>query len=57
MNLWTNGLSAEIIGPLMLADDVLKQPIGIQNGELLVPDLPGLGIELDRSKLKKYSAD
>ena len=47
----------EIIGPLMLADDVLKQPIDIQNGELFVPDSPGLGIELDRSKLKKYCAD
>jgi L-alanine-DL-glutamate epimerase-like enolase superfamily enzyme len=47
----------EIIGPLMLVDDILKQPIHVQNGELLLPETPGLGIELDRSKLKKYSAD
>ena len=41
----------------MLEDDVLKQPIQVQNGELLLPDTPGLGIELDRSKLEKYCAE
>jgi muconate cycloisomerase len=47
----------EIVGPLMLEDDILKQPLDFQNGELTLPDSPGLGIELDRSKLDKYCVD
>ena len=47
----------EIIGPLMLVDDVLEQPLQIIDGELSLPKSPGLGIELDRSKLDKYSVN
>lgn len=37
-------------------DDLLKEPYGYKDGSIIVPQGPGLGIELDERKLKKYSA-
>ncbi len=45
----------EIVGPLLLADDVLKAPVTVRDGALHLPDVPGLGIELDTGKMKQYS--
>jgi muconate cycloisomerase len=36
-------------------DDVVKKPIRFEKGHVHVPEGPGLGVELDESKLKKYS--
>lgn len=36
-------------------DDLIKQPFVYENGCLRVPDGPGLGIEVDEAKLKKYA--
>jgi L-alanine-DL-glutamate epimerase-like enolase superfamily enzyme len=36
-------------------DDIIKVPFDYRDGALLVPDGPGLGIEVDESKLKKYA--
>jgi len=47
--------ASEIIGPLLLADDILAEPVVVKNGALHLPDLPGLGIELDSSKMKRFS--
>jgi muconate cycloisomerase len=47
--------ASELIGPLLLADDILAQPVVFQNGALQIPDSPGLGIELDEDKLEKYT--
>jgi len=47
--------ASEIIGPLLLADDIMRQPILVENGALQIPDSPGLGCELDASKMRKYS--
>ncbi len=33
--------------------DLLKQPYPIKNGIIQIPDLPGLGVELDRKKLAR----
>jgi muconate cycloisomerase len=42
--------------PEWISDDVVTPPIKIQGGYAEVPDGPGLGVELDEEKIKKYSA-
>jgi len=39
----------------MTSDDVVTEPVQIVNGNIEVSDKPGLGVELDRDKLAKYS--
>ena len=41
--------------PFPLADEILKQAPIIKNGELVVPDLPGIGIDVDESVMQKYT--
>ncbi len=36
-------------------DDIIKKPFVYEDGSLVVPDGPGLGIEVDMEKIKKYS--
>ena len=36
-------------------DDVVTQPFGYENGAVLVPDGPGLGVEVDLEKLAKFT--
>lgn len=36
-------------------DDIIKRPFVYDDGRLVVPDGPGLGIEIDMEKIKKYS--
>ncbi len=38
-----------------LADDVLKKPIGFAAGHFEVPAGPGLGIEVDEAKVRRYA--
>jgi len=40
-----------------LEEDILTEPFLIEKGKFQVPRGPGLGIEIDRSKLKKYTVD
>lgn len=35
-------------------DEILKEPFEWEDGDLLVPDRPGLGVELDEAKLAEY---
>jgi muconate cycloisomerase len=37
------------------ADDVVKEPIRFKDGVVHLPDGPGLGVELDEKKLKKFA--
>jgi muconate cycloisomerase len=37
-----------------LEDDVLTNPFKIERGHLLVPQGPGLGIDIDVEKVHKY---
>ena len=39
-----------------LADHVIVTPFEIDNGRIRVPDKPGLGIEVDPNKVRKYRA-
>jgi muconate cycloisomerase len=36
-------------------DDIIKEPFAYKDGHLIVPDGPGLGIEVDEQKLEKYA--
>lgn len=46
---------SELFGPLLLADDVVEEPIIYSNGHIRPPDGPGLGIRLDEDKIKRYA--
>ena len=41
----------ELFGPLLLTEDILTTPLQYQNYELVLPTVPGLGIELDLNKI------
>jgi L-Ala-D/L-Glu epimerase len=47
----------ELSNFLGMADDLLAEPLQIENGELRVREAPGLGIEIDESKLTRYRQD
>ena len=40
--------------PFPLAEEILKQPLEIQHGDLLVPRDPGLGVQVDESVIERY---
>ena len=40
--------------PFPLASEILKQPLAIERGELVVPRGPGLGVEIDESVIWRY---
>jgi len=40
--------------PFPLAEEILREPLQIENGDLLVPKGPGLGVEIDERVLEKY---
>jgi mandelate racemase len=37
-----------------LANPILREPFGVQDGKLLIPDRPGTGVEWDESAVKQY---
>jgi L-alanine-DL-glutamate epimerase-like enolase superfamily enzyme len=40
--------------PFDLAEDILKSPLPIENGDLVVPRAPGLGVEVDETVIDRY---
>jgi muconate/chloromuconate cycloisomerase len=44
----------ELVGPLLLTDDLVTEPISYKGGELQVPAGPGLGVEVDWDKIGQY---
>jgi L-alanine-DL-glutamate epimerase-like enolase superfamily enzyme len=40
--------------PFQLADEILAEPLNIKGGDLLVPDGPGLGVEINETVIEKY---
>jgi L-alanine-DL-glutamate epimerase-like enolase superfamily enzyme len=40
--------------PFPLADEILREPLTIENGDLIVSNTPGLGVEIDESVIEKY---
>ena len=47
--------ASELVGPQLIADDVLVEPLEVRQGTIRLPDRPGLGIELDRQRLARYA--
>lgn len=39
-----------------LADDVLSEPLGVEDGAMTVPDGPGFGIDVDDDAIEAYAA-
>ncbi len=46
---------SELVGPQLLADDLVAQPLEYADGSLRVPDGPGLGITVDWDRVDKYT--
>jgi len=49
--------SGEEIASVYYEDDIVAAPFTYEDGAVLVPDGPGLGVEVDEEKLEKYSID
>lgn len=48
----------EFIGGSTFVDDITETPFGLDaDGFLTIPELPGLGVSLDRDKLARYTSD
>jgi L-alanine-DL-glutamate epimerase-like enolase superfamily enzyme len=45
---------AALNGPQFLEGSVLKAPFVVQNGQLAVPTGPGLGVEVDESRIGQF---
>ncbi|MGU3523135.1 muconate cycloisomerase family protein [Enterobacteriaceae bacterium C23F] len=45
----------EMFGPLLLKDDIVVRPLDFSDGQVTLPQGPGLGIEIDADKLHHYS--
>jgi muconate cycloisomerase len=46
---------SELFGPLLLAEDMVTEPIRYVNGELRVPMGPGLGVDLDEDQVARFT--
>ncbi|MFC9935923.1 mandelate racemase/muconate lactonizing enzyme family protein [Glutamicibacter sp. NPDC127525] len=53
----TSRYAAELSNYLDLSDSLLTEDLHISNGEMLLTDDPGLGIEIDPEKLDAYRTD
>jgi len=45
----------ELFGPLLLAGDVVRQPVRYDDGAILALDAPGLGVDVDEAALKNWT--
>ena len=47
-------LAGEMVGPIKLTDDIVDHPMKTREGAGLVPESPGLGVDLVEAKVAKY---
>lgn len=47
----------ELFGPLLLTEEILVTPLRYEDFSLIVPEGPGLGVELDEDKLAAFRRD
>jgi L-alanine-DL-glutamate epimerase-like enolase superfamily enzyme len=40
--------------PFSLADEILREPLAIEDGDLIVPNSPGIGVEIDEAVIEKH---
>lgn len=45
----------EMFGPLLLKDDIVVTPLDFSQGQVTLPQGPGLGVEIDDDKLRFYA--
>jgi len=45
------------IAGIYYQDDIITEPFSFVDGDLIVSTGPGLGVELDEEKVKRYRAD
>ncbi len=45
----------EMFGPLLLKDDIVANPLDFSDGQVTLPQGPGLGVEIDEDKLRYYA--
>lgn len=48
-------LGGELVGPLLLAEDLVTTPIRYRQGAAFLPDGPGLGVVLDEDKVARFT--
>ena len=48
---------SELFGPLLMAEEMLVEPLRYADGALHLPEGPGLGVELDPAQLKTFRRD
>ena len=44
----------ELFGPILLQGDIVDQAIAFEDGQVLVPDLPGLGVKVNEDFISQY---
>jgi muconate cycloisomerase len=47
----------ECVGPLKTSDDIVTKKLNLSDGEIELPSGPGLGVELDEEKVRRYRFD
>ena len=48
-------LPSDIHGNFLREDDLLVEPLVVRDSHVLVPDKPGLGVELDEEGARRYA--
>lgn len=48
-------LATELVGPLLLRQDILEEPLTYRRGYLELPEGPGFGVALNRDLVKEYT--
>lgn len=48
-------MATELVGPLLLKEDILTETVEYKAGRIILNDKPGFGIEVDMELVKKYS--
>ena len=51
------GYTSDNTGPTLLVDDIVIHSPQFEAGYLLLPEGPGLGVELDEEKVKRYTTE
>lgn len=45
----------ELFGPLLITEEILQEPLRYEDFSLVLPETPGLGVKLDREKIRYYT--
>src|SRR5690606_16959192 len=45
----------ELFGPQLLVDDIVEQPMRLDNFDLVLPDGPGFGVTINQGQLDRFT--